>query len=73
MDTEVQNSNYLRALQEIEKSEESKEDHDKFSVISKHVCKKDVPIAERGGEVLDSVNEVFNLMAMKIQTETRAR
>ena len=69
MDTEVQNSNYLRALQEIEKSEESKEDHDKL----KHVCKKDVPIAERGGEVLDSVNEVFNLMAMKIQTETRAR
>jgi len=42
MDTEVQNSNYLRALQEIEKSEESKEDHDKL----KHVCKKDVPIAE---------------------------
>ena len=32
-----------------------------------------VPIEQRGGEVLESVNEVFNLMAMKIDTETKAR
>ena len=32
-----------------------------------------VPIEERGGEVLQNVNEVFNLMAMKIDDDAKAR
>ena len=31
-------------------------------------AKDAVPIDQRGGEVLDQVNEVFNLMAMNIKT-----
>ena len=32
-----------------------------------------MPIEERGGEVLEHVNEVFNLMAMKINENAKAR
>ena len=32
-----------------------------------------VPIEERGGEVLQNVNEVFNLMAMRIDDDVKAR
>ena len=32
-----------------------------------------VPLEERGGEVLEQVNDVFNLMAMKIKMNADAR
>lgn len=56
---EVQDENYLMALEEIERG--------------KSIDGSNAPVEQKGGEVLESVNEVFNLMAMKIDTETRAR
>ena len=32
-----------------------------------------IPLDQRGGEVLESVNEVFNLMALKIKNHAQAR
>ena len=54
---EVADSNVDKAIDEIER------DNDPDSV----------PIEQRGGEVLEQVNEVFNLMAMKIKSHAQAR
>ena len=51
MPIEAQETNVENALAEIERNN----DLDK------------VPLEQRGGEVLDQVNEVFNLMAMNIK------
>ena len=32
-----------------------------------------VPLEKRGGEVLENVNDVFNLMAMNIKSQAAAR
>ena len=50
MPLEVAERNVDQALDEIERDEDANQ----------------VPLEQRGGEVLDQVNEVFNLMAMKI-------
>ena len=50
MPLEVAERNVDQALDEIERDEDDNQ----------------VPLEQRGGEVLDQVNEVFNLMAMKI-------
>lgn len=57
---EVKDDNLHRAIEQIERGGGDQPTDD-------------IPIEERGGEVLESVNEVFNLMAMKIETETKAR
>lgn len=57
---EVSDDNFKRAIEEIERGG------------NRHQT-ADIPLEERGGEVLESVNEVFNLMAMKIDLETKAR
>jgi hypothetical protein len=57
---EVQEDNFLRAIEEIERG-------------GNRNPTDNIPREERGGEVLENVNEVFNLMAMKIDTETKAR
>jgi hypothetical protein len=60
MPSVVLEENFHRAIEEIERGGNRD--------LNEHV-----PIEQRGGEVLESVNEVFNLMAMKIDTETKAR
>ena len=57
---EVREDNFMRAIEEIERGGNRNQS-------------ENIPLEERGGEVLENVNEVFNLMAMKIDTETKAR
>lgn len=57
MPTEVKEKNVAAALGEIERNNDADQ----------------VPLHERGGEVLESVNDVFNLMAMKIKIHADAR
>ena len=57
---EVQEENIERALHEIDRDPRDGKE-------------KLVPIEQRGGEVLEQVNEVFNLMAMKIDMDAKAR
>ena len=57
MPLEVAESNVDKALDEIERDNDVDQ----------------VPLEQRGGEVLDQVNEVFNLMAMKIKAHAQAR
>ena len=57
---EVKEDNFVRAIQEIERG-------------GNENLSNDIPLEERGGEVLENVNEVFNLIAMKIDIETKAR
>ena len=57
MPTEVKEKNVAAALGEIERNNDADQ----------------VPLHERGGEVLESVNDVFNLMAMKIKIHQDAR
>jgi len=57
MPLEVAERNVDQALDEIERDEDANQ----------------VPLEQRGGEVLDQVNEVFNLMAMKINQHAKAR
>lgn len=57
MPSEIDEKNVRKALAEVE------------------VCNdvNSVPLEQRGGEVLDQVNDVFNLMAMKIKMNAEAR
>ena len=57
MPLEVEEGNVDQALDEIERDNDANQ----------------VPLDERGGEVRDQVNEVFNLMAMKIKMHAEAR
>ena len=57
MPTEIYDENVQQALDEIERSEKP----------------GDVPLEQRGGEVLEQVNDVFNLMGMKIKMNADAR
>ena len=57
MPTEINEKNVAAALGEIERNNDDDQ----------------VPLHERGGEVLESVNDVFNLMAMKIKIHADAR
>ena len=57
MPTEINDKNVAAALGEIERNNDGDQ----------------VPLHERGGEVLESVNDVFNLMAMKIKIRADAR
>jgi len=57
MPTEINEKNVAAALCEIERNDDDDQ----------------VPLHERGGEVLESVNDVFNLMAMKIKIHADAR
>jgi hypothetical protein len=54
MPTEAHETNVENALAEIERNNDQNK----------------VPLEQRGGEVLDQVNEVFNLMAMNIKRYT---
>jgi len=57
MPSEVDEKNVSKALAEVE------------------VCndQTSIPLEQRGGEILDQVNDVFNLMAMKIRMNAEAR
>ena len=57
MPLQVEEGNVDQALDEIERDNDANQ----------------VPLDERGGEVRDQVNEVFNLMAMKIKMHAEAR
>ena len=57
MPLQVEEGNVDQALDEIERDNDANQ----------------VPLEERGGEVRDQVNEVFNLMAMKIKMHAEAR
>jgi hypothetical protein len=57
MPAEVSQKNVLVALQELELSEKP----------------GGVPLEQRGGEVLEQVNDVFNLMGMKLKFNAEAR
>lgn len=57
MPTEVNKHVFERALDEIERDDRG----------------ATIPLQHRGGEVLESVNDVFNLMAMKIQIHAKCR
>ena len=54
MPTEVKEKNVAQALNEIERNNDEDQ----------------VALEERGGEVLEQVNDVFNLMAVKIKNHT---
>lgn len=57
MPVEVAPTNLDIAMNEIERDQEENA----------------IPIDQRGGEVLDQVNDVFNLMAMRIKTQVEQR
>ena len=59
MPVEVKESNVQKALDEIDRNSGDP--------------RSQVPLEERGGEVLEQVNDVFNLMAMKIKMNQDAR